>query len=147
MMLRHRTRLVLDKFARCGIGFFCLSVNVSKEVNVCAGGKQNPPYCEVPPVQFPLYDDAKQPFSLTCSTALQPRGRRTESCRRLKSTLKPSTFIATLLALLLTASSLWAQRGSDKYVYRPVTILAGGYVPGLIAHPTESRDPRLPRAH
>ncbi|HTF68956.1 MAG TPA: hypothetical protein VK638_40380 [Edaphobacter sp.] len=56
----------------------------------------------------------------------------------MKSTLRPSTFIATLLVLLLTASSLWAQRGSDKYVYRPVTILAGGYVPGLIAHPTES---------
>jgi oligoxyloglucan reducing-end-specific cellobiohydrolase len=88
-------------------------------------------------VQFLLDDDAKQSFSLTCSTALQPRGHRTESCLRLKSTLKPSTFIATLLVLLLTASSLWAQRGSDKYEYRPVTILAGGYVPGLIAHPTE----------
>jgi oligoxyloglucan reducing-end-specific cellobiohydrolase len=27
--------------------------------------------------------------------------------------------------------------GASDYVYRPVTIVAGGYVPGLVAHPTE----------
>ena len=50
-----------------------------------------------------------------------------------------------LLALIsaflvfLPATNLLAQQGSDAndYVYRPVTITAGGYVPGFIAHPTE----------
>ena len=89
-------------------------------------------------MELPLRNDAELPFSLACSTALQPLGRRTKSCGRLKSALKSSTLMATLLCLPLTALNLWAQNGSDEYVYRPVTILAGGYVPGLIAHPTES---------
>src|ERR1039458_6555313 len=29
--------------------------------------------------------------------------------------------------------------GASDYVYRPVTIVAGGYVPGLVADPTERR--------
>ena len=86
---------------------------LSKEVNVCAGGNKIPHIVRSLPVQFPLYDDAKQPISLTCSTALQSRGRRTESCRRLKLILKRSTFSATLLALLLTASSLWPSRTGE----------------------------------
>ena len=88
-------------------------------------------------MELPLRNDAELPFSLACSTALQPLGRRTKSCGRLKSALKSSTLMATLLSVLLTALNLWAQNGSDEYVYRPVTILAGGYVPDLVAHPTE----------
>lgn len=48
-----------------------------------------------------------------------------------------SVFFALLVFLTLTAGWLLAQRNSEYYVFNPVTIVAGGYVPGLIAHPTE----------
>ena len=46
-------------------------------------------------------------------------------------------FVSAFGLLPLTAATLLAQHGSADYVYRPVTIVAGGYVPGLVAHPTE----------
>ncbi|HEX3437521.1 MAG TPA: hypothetical protein VHT24_12195, partial [Pseudacidobacterium sp.] len=45
--------------------------------------------------------------------------------------------IAALMFLGLTATTLMAQPTSESYHFKPVTIVAGGYVPGLIAHPTE----------
>ncbi len=51
---------------------------------------------------------------------------------------KISAVLATLVFLILTAGRLLAQRTSERYVFNPVTIVAGGYVPGLIAHPTEA---------
>lgn len=45
--------------------------------------------------------------------------------------------MVALMLLSPCAVSLFAQPGGEDYVYRPVTIVAGGYVPGLIAHPTE----------
>ncbi|MGC1785060.1 MAG: hypothetical protein WA708_21275 [Acidobacteriaceae bacterium] len=36
-----------------------------------------------------------------------------------------------------TTATLFAQHDSEHYVFQPVTIVAGGYVPGLIAHPTD----------
>ena len=50
---------------------------------------------------------------------------------------KISAVPALLVFLTLTAGWLLAQRNSEHYVFNPVTIVAGGYVPGLIAHPTE----------
>ena len=45
--------------------------------------------------------------------------------------------LAVLLCLQIAAVSLFAQQTSQPYEFNPVTIVAGGYVPGLIAHPTE----------
>ncbi|HTW47389.1 MAG TPA: hypothetical protein VMD92_05540 [Acidobacteriaceae bacterium] len=48
-------------------------------------------------------------------------------------------FRPLLIALLLLpapAARLFAQRGVEPYQFQPVTIVAGGYVPGLVAHPT-----------
>jgi oligoxyloglucan reducing-end-specific cellobiohydrolase len=45
--------------------------------------------------------------------------------------------LAVLMVLQITAVSLFAQQTSQPYEFKPVTIVAGGYVPGLIAHPTE----------
>lgn len=53
--------------------------------------------------------------------------------------LFPLLLIATLFFICVVPRHLTAQPsgGAEDYVYRPVTIVAGGYVPGLIAHPTE----------
>ncbi len=75
-------------------------------------------------------------FSSLPFTALRQRVRGSLQFQS-PSTVKSASLLATpVLFLLLCAASLPPQQGSD-YVYRPVTIVAGGYVPGLIAHPTE----------
>jgi oligoxyloglucan reducing-end-specific cellobiohydrolase len=42
-----------------------------------------------------------------------------------------------LVFLGVTSASIIAQPVAEHYEFKPVTIVAGGYVPGLIAHPTE----------
>jgi oligoxyloglucan reducing-end-specific cellobiohydrolase len=44
---------------------------------------------------------------------------------------------ATLAFTVLAAQCLLGQQASEQYEFNPVTIVAGGYVPGLIAHPTQ----------
>ena len=76
------------------------------------------------------------PFAQACSTAVRQHVRRAALRLHPLSTLKLSFFAGTFL-FLLTTPSLFAQQDSGDYVFKPVTITAGGYVPGLIAHPTE----------
>jgi oligoxyloglucan reducing-end-specific cellobiohydrolase len=45
--------------------------------------------------------------------------------------------LAVLVFFEAVTPQLLAQRGTEPYQYKPVTIVAGGYVPGLVAHPTE----------
>src|ERR1700733_6057478 len=47
--------------------------------------------------------------------------------------------LIAIFLVFLPAANLLAQQhsGAKDYLYRPVTITAGGYVPGFIAHPTE----------
>jgi oligoxyloglucan reducing-end-specific cellobiohydrolase len=50
---------------------------------------------------------------------------------------KISAVLTLLVFQILAAGWLLAQRTSERYEFNPVSIVAGGYVPGLIAHPTE----------
>ncbi|MGC2638320.1 MAG: hypothetical protein WA294_14145 [Acidobacteriaceae bacterium] len=43
--------------------------------------------------------------------------------------------LLTLLLGIAVPASLLAQRGVEPYQFKPVSIVAGGYVPGLVAHP------------
>jgi oligoxyloglucan reducing-end-specific cellobiohydrolase len=88
----------------------------------------------------PERKDANLPFSFfpqTGSTAVRPPIRHTVRWFSLLSTPQMFTLLAALLLLPLTAVNLNAQQGSEDYVFHSVTIVAGGYVPGMIAHPTE----------
>lgn len=49
---------------------------------------------------------------------------------------KHSFLSALVLVLALPAASPLAAQRSEPYIFKPVTIGAGGYVPGLVAHPT-----------
>jgi hypothetical protein len=47
------------------------------------------------------------------------------------------SLIAALLLLFAAAPQLRGQTATEPYNYAPVTIVAGGYVPGFVAHPSE----------
>ena len=87
----------------------------------------------------PERKDANLPFSFfpqPGSTAAQPHVCHAARSFPLLSALQIPTLLAALL-LPLSAANLFAEHGSEDYVFHPVTIVAGGYVPGIIAHPTE----------
>jgi oligoxyloglucan reducing-end-specific cellobiohydrolase len=50
---------------------------------------------------------------------------------------KISAVLTLLVFQILAAGWLLAQPTSERYEFNPVSIVAGGYVPGLVAHPTE----------